>query len=307
MSSNETQPSDPIVDCPYKCAMCGTQRPRQLCSKCMAVRYCNADCQVADWPQHKNCCVDYRTVYNYSPPGVGNRLFDDPYAPSNPFNLSTRPTIGDEEIGQVIERMSRATPTDLSTSRYLLDKSKEELVDLLRDWLYRQLSDYKTIKAVKIRALAEYTMAMREIVNGTVNNRASDFRDSLDSALGDDVSHLLILLMSGDACELTGIQTYQKVYLLMKEAYGKWLLLSLLQTLPPGHDFTRFTNDNNTTRKLEGEIVASLLALKTPGVDVASFRELEDLPDTKKIEKYSEEIFNAWMLLRLRPENRDGT
>lgn len=41
---------------PYKCSTCGTLDPKNTCSKCKDVRYCNTDCQRQDWPKHKRTC-----------------------------------------------------------------------------------------------------------------------------------------------------------------------------------------------------------------------------------------------------------
>ena len=38
------------------CASCGANDPSKQCSRCEKVMYCNRECQVAHWGQHKSDC-----------------------------------------------------------------------------------------------------------------------------------------------------------------------------------------------------------------------------------------------------------
>jgi hypothetical protein len=46
---------------PAACAACSRRGSRQhklrLCRGCRAVRYCDADCQRAHWPEHRRDCA----------------------------------------------------------------------------------------------------------------------------------------------------------------------------------------------------------------------------------------------------------
>jgi len=44
------------------CGFCGKENANQLCSRCKAVRYCNAECQLADWKEHKKVCKASNTI-----------------------------------------------------------------------------------------------------------------------------------------------------------------------------------------------------------------------------------------------------
>ncbi|KZT67860.1 hypothetical protein DAEQUDRAFT_672474 [Daedalea quercina L-15889] len=45
------------------CAKCGkTDVPLKICSKCHAAKYCSAECQRADWREHKQACTPFDTV-----------------------------------------------------------------------------------------------------------------------------------------------------------------------------------------------------------------------------------------------------
>ena len=39
-----------------RCAICGAGGKLKKCSGCHTVRYCGADCQQADWPDHRRTC-----------------------------------------------------------------------------------------------------------------------------------------------------------------------------------------------------------------------------------------------------------
>jgi hypothetical protein len=46
------------------CACCGNIEPKMMsCSKCKFAHYCDADCQRADWKQHKLVCQSMREKY----------------------------------------------------------------------------------------------------------------------------------------------------------------------------------------------------------------------------------------------------
>ena len=38
------------------CASCGANDPTKQCSRCAKVMYCNRECQMAHWGQHKADC-----------------------------------------------------------------------------------------------------------------------------------------------------------------------------------------------------------------------------------------------------------
>ena len=38
------------------CASCGANDPTKQCSRCAKVTYCNRECQMAHWGQHKAVC-----------------------------------------------------------------------------------------------------------------------------------------------------------------------------------------------------------------------------------------------------------
>jgi hypothetical protein len=42
---------------PTVCAVCSRQQKLRLCGSCRAVRYCDADCQRAHWPEHCKECA----------------------------------------------------------------------------------------------------------------------------------------------------------------------------------------------------------------------------------------------------------
>ncbi len=46
------------------CPHCYAEDCPQKCAKCKAVWYCNKECQVADWPKHKNICKIYQHVFS---------------------------------------------------------------------------------------------------------------------------------------------------------------------------------------------------------------------------------------------------
>ena len=43
------------------CGNCRQADAKQRCSKCKKVRYCNRDCQAADWPRHRARCSSSST------------------------------------------------------------------------------------------------------------------------------------------------------------------------------------------------------------------------------------------------------
>lgn len=48
-SGHKTRVSD-------KCDKCGSKENLKNCSKCHTVAYCGRECQVSDWPKHKQIC-----------------------------------------------------------------------------------------------------------------------------------------------------------------------------------------------------------------------------------------------------------
>ena len=44
----------------HACASCGAAKSPSKCSKCLTVRYCCRECQLADWPHHKQACRTFR-------------------------------------------------------------------------------------------------------------------------------------------------------------------------------------------------------------------------------------------------------
>jgi len=62
------------LDCPRKnmtilkyCENCyETEVPLKKCGRCNAVSYCNADCQLKDWPEHKMICKSLSLESNES-------------------------------------------------------------------------------------------------------------------------------------------------------------------------------------------------------------------------------------------------
>ena len=59
----ESEQSDSDIDSPSACCSCskdGGQFPR--CSRCKYVRYCSKNCQVEDWPLHKQLCRAIQTL-----------------------------------------------------------------------------------------------------------------------------------------------------------------------------------------------------------------------------------------------------
>ena len=46
----------PVVVPVVTCASCGANDPTKQCSRCEKVTYCNRECQVAHWGQHKADC-----------------------------------------------------------------------------------------------------------------------------------------------------------------------------------------------------------------------------------------------------------
>ena len=59
----ELEQSDSDIDSPNACGNClkdGGQFPR--CSGCKYVRYCSKNCQVEDWPSHKQLCRAIQTL-----------------------------------------------------------------------------------------------------------------------------------------------------------------------------------------------------------------------------------------------------
>jgi len=45
-----------------ECAHCKKSGPRKICSGCLLVRYCNADCSKSDWSLHKQECKTLRVL-----------------------------------------------------------------------------------------------------------------------------------------------------------------------------------------------------------------------------------------------------
>ena len=59
----ESEQSDSDIDSPGACGNClkdGGQFAR--CSGCKYVRYCSKNCQVEDWPSHKQLCRAIQTL-----------------------------------------------------------------------------------------------------------------------------------------------------------------------------------------------------------------------------------------------------
>ena len=51
---------DDLLDVPDICANCGkgeeSSNGLKACTACKLVKYCNRECQIAHWPQHKKQC-----------------------------------------------------------------------------------------------------------------------------------------------------------------------------------------------------------------------------------------------------------
>lgn len=57
----------------YDCATCGKSSEKMYkCSKCKLVRYCDRDCQLADWKRHKSECKNRGRDLTFEPPPNGN-------------------------------------------------------------------------------------------------------------------------------------------------------------------------------------------------------------------------------------------
>ena len=52
------------------CAFCGARRPQKKCGRCKAVRYCNEECQTADWGSHRQFCGVVRELATSETRGV---------------------------------------------------------------------------------------------------------------------------------------------------------------------------------------------------------------------------------------------
>lgn len=69
---------------PRECGTCGTTsvHEMQICSRCKATYYCNRECQLKAWLEHKKCCVAPDSSQTSSSEGGGGsaRQRHEPYA-----------------------------------------------------------------------------------------------------------------------------------------------------------------------------------------------------------------------------------
>ncbi|KAJ3542900.1 hypothetical protein NM688_g5923 [Phlebia brevispora] len=77
----------------YGCAVCGAPAEKR-CSQCQSVTYCSAECQKADWPQHKKTCRSLKGGTWVTAPFTTQPFAGHPYmAHLNRFNSSRRDKI----------------------------------------------------------------------------------------------------------------------------------------------------------------------------------------------------------------------
>ena len=52
----EEEPVEEVVIPVVTCASCRAKDPTKRCTSCKKVKYCNRECQMAHWGQHKAVC-----------------------------------------------------------------------------------------------------------------------------------------------------------------------------------------------------------------------------------------------------------
>lgn len=64
-NNNDDVDGELVIDRSHiECDCCGKPRPTKNCSRCLSYYYCNRECQLNDWPNHKDCCSVLKDKFN---------------------------------------------------------------------------------------------------------------------------------------------------------------------------------------------------------------------------------------------------
>ncbi|KUI56158.1 hypothetical protein VP1G_03453 [Cytospora mali] len=287
--------STSTVPISYHCAQCKLKPDKtSLCSRCRTTRYCNSTCQKAHWPTHKKICVEVRGAHGK--PSSPIDMAVDPADPSNPLRLHTQPHLTDTQMEVLAGCRLPMPPGPVSNLRCGRQKaleenradplfgracawdkcgerdedlhqgSVEELVGLLREWVYDRERNNLDIKAIRIYSQSISSRVIQRVQIGDLPTRSQ-------TEEGMRLAQVAIQVREYTECR----QTKQNII-------GKWLHESLLKKLPADHDYSRF---EFAICEPDKYIVATLLALHADGIDEGSFWELEDYIDGQKLKANS--------------------
>lgn len=298
--------------CPYSCDTCDQlSTTLGLCARCKTARYCGTACQRQAWPTHKSVCVNVAGQHYYHvPPAMAAPV--DPADPSNPLRLRSRPGLTEEEIEDISSCDLRIENHELSIPQrraladviddpvqigalnwrahnrqdaYLCNKDRDELVALLKQWVYQRSRNNAQVKAIRI--LSQSTTFKTLHGQFTFSEMGEAWIRAIKIALGSDVSLSPLAYAKVPIKHLTHYwrnNQYTTLRTVAETLRGEWLHKSLLKKLPADHDYLSRFHHPNVTCKPDNAIVSSLMALGVQGIDEASFWELEDARDELKLQ-----------------------
>ncbi|KUI73390.1 hypothetical protein VM1G_09019 [Cytospora mali] len=236
-------------------------------------------------------CVEARGAH--SKPLGPMEMAVDPADPSNPLRLHTQPQLTETQMEilagcnlpmpprpagnlscgrkKALEE-NRANPLFCRACTWdkcgerdedLHQGSVDELVGLLRAWVYERENSNLDIKAIRIYSQSISSRVIQRVQIGDLPSRSQ-------TEEGMRLAQVAIQ-----------VREYRQV---RQNVIGKWLHESLLKKLPADHDCSRFEFGICEPDKY---IVATLLELHADGIDEGSFWELEDHIDGQKLKANS--------------------